>query len=119
MKNILILDDERAMTLIVNKVVAMNGYQTATAGNAQEALDKLRQEHFDVLITDFMMPGMDGLELCELIRREESLKSLKIIMLSAKIMDTEETRRLTDLDVLIVRKPFTGHELQEHLEKLN
>ena len=118
MKNILILDDEKAMTLIINKVLAMNGYKTSTANSPVEALEKLHEKDYDLLFTDYMMPDMNGLELCEVIRKDENLKSMKIIMLSAKTMDTEETRRLTELDVLILRKPFTGYQLQEHLDKI-
>jgi CheY-like chemotaxis protein len=69
-KRILVVDDEPCVLFVLRQSLAtLNGkYQVATAGNAQEALDLLRQEDFDLVVTDLRMPGTDGIELTEAIR---------------------------------------------------
>ncbi len=67
--HVLIVDDDVAIRESMNEFVDMSGYMASTAVSAEEALEKLDNEDIDVVITDIMLPGMDGLELTDRIKR--------------------------------------------------
>jgi diguanylate cyclase (GGDEF)-like protein len=67
---VLIVDDDAAIRESMNEFVDMSGYQSITAVSAEEALAKLTADNVDVVITDIMLPGMDGLELTDRIKKE-------------------------------------------------
>ena len=68
MQRILVVDDEPINTRLLKFLLSDEGYEVMTAASADEALDVLNQDDFDLLLLDIMMPGMDGLELCRQIR---------------------------------------------------
>jgi len=68
--HVLIVDDDAAIRESMNEFVDMSGYQSSTASSAEEALERLSQNAIDVVITDIMLPGMDGLELTDRIKKE-------------------------------------------------
>jgi len=118
MKNIIILDDEHIYISVIQDLLNMQGYQTETATSPLEALKIMRQKPFDLLITDYMMSEMNGLELCEAVKSDEKLQDMKLLILSAKQMDTEEMRRITDLGALTLKKPFSTLLLKESLDRM-
>ena len=67
MKAILFVDDHEVLARLSCEILETQGYRAVCAFNAQEALDKFRREKFDILVTDFRMEGMDGLELARQI----------------------------------------------------
>lgn len=68
--HILIVDDDATVRYLMNEFMGTVGYHSFMAASGEDALDKLKTEPVDVVITDIMMPGMDGLELTELIRQK-------------------------------------------------
>ena len=68
MQRILVVDDEPINTRLLKFLLSDEGYEVMTAASADEALDVLNNDDFDLLLLDIMMPGMDGLELCRQIR---------------------------------------------------
>jgi len=72
--HVLIVDDDAAIRESMNEFVDMSGYQSTTAASAEEALEKLSLDNIDVVITDIMLPGMDGLELTDRIKKEYDIE---------------------------------------------
>ena len=70
MKSILVVDDEPHVSRVVKLRLEEVGYHVELASNGEEALEKLREESFDALITDVVMPRMTGRELCQRISKE-------------------------------------------------
>jgi diguanylate cyclase (GGDEF)-like protein len=68
--HVLIVDDDAAIRESMNEFVDMSGYQSSTASSAEEALERLSLGEIDVVITDIMLPGMDGLELTDRIKKD-------------------------------------------------
>ncbi|MFB3925309.1 MAG: response regulator [Syntrophales bacterium] len=67
---VLIVDDNRDITELLADFMDLSGFETATAGNGLEAMDKLRQNRFDTVIMDGHMPYMSGFDLCRFIKSE-------------------------------------------------
>ncbi len=112
-KRILIVDDEKSITFILSKKLAKLGseYQINTAETGQEALDRITEQHFDLLITDLRMPGIDGLQLIEKVRAVSP--QTRLILMTAYGSDAvqERARRLNVYRY--ITKPFTIKELIE------
>ena len=82
--HILVVDDETDVREVIQLNLGREGYWVTTAADGQSALDLLREEPFDAAILDVMMPGMDGLALCRAIREDPQLRSLPILLLTAR-----------------------------------
>ena len=68
--SILCVDDDLAITEMVSEYLKQNGFRVITAQTAEDAMDLLSEHHFDIVITDVMMPGINGLELTEWIKKK-------------------------------------------------
>lgn len=71
MKAILFVDDHEVLARLSCEILEMQGYRAVCAYNAQDALDKFNKEKFDILVTDFRMEGMNGLELAKQIHTKD------------------------------------------------
>ena len=105
---ILVVDDEKEIAELVEIYLVSDGYRVLKAKNAQEGLDILDKEEVHLVLLDIMMPGMNGLEMCEQIRRT---RNIPIIMLSAKSTDLDKIRGLGTGADDYVTKPFNPLEL--------
>jgi DNA-binding response OmpR family regulator len=107
-KTILVVDDERKIVTVLKGYLEQAGFRVVTAGDGQAALTTFRHEKPDLVILDLMLPGMDGLDVCRILRRESAVP---IIMLTAR---AEETDRLIGLELGAddyVVKPFSPREV--------
>jgi two-component system chemotaxis response regulator CheY len=116
---ILIVDDFSTMRRITKNLLRELGYNnTHEADDGLTALPKLQAENFDFLITDWNMPGMEGLELLKIVRRDPGLKTTPVLMVTAEskrelIMEAARS----GVNGYIV-KPFTAATLSEKIEKI-
>ncbi|MFJ7883764.1 hybrid sensor histidine kinase/response regulator [Pseudomonas sp. NPDC096917] len=90
-KRILVVDDSLTVRELQRKLLINRGYEVAVAVDGMDGWNALRAEHFDLLITDIDMPRMDGIELVTLLRRDNRLQSMPVMVVSYK--DREEDRR--------------------------
>jgi DNA-binding response OmpR family regulator len=110
-KKILVIEDEPDILQLVKLYLEKEGYRVSTATTGPDGLRAARAEHFDLLILDLMLPGMDGLELCKRLRSEDATATLPIIMLTAK---AEESDTVIGLELGAddyVTKPFSPKAL--------
>ncbi len=82
--SILVVDDDEMNRDMLSRRLSRQGYEVALAGNGAEALEKAAAGAFDLLVLDVMMPGIDGLQVLERLRRERSAADLPVIMATAK-----------------------------------
>ncbi len=87
---ILIVDDDPNTLEILRRWLNREGYQTVSADNGPACLQALSKEAVDVIVLDVMMPGMDGLQVCERLREHETWRGIPVMLLTAK--DDLETR---------------------------
>src|SRR2546427_6898281 len=78
---ILVVDDEQSMTQFLSIVLRKEGYQVTTVNNGRDALEKVKTDNFDVVITDIKMPGMDGIQLLQGIKKHDP--SLPVVIMTA------------------------------------
>lgn len=107
----LIVDDERAIVDLVRHHLEKEGIVCLEASEGETALQLARTERPDLLMLDLMLPGIDGLEICRLLRRDPATAAMVIIMLTAK---AEEVDRVVGLEMGAddyVVKPFSPREL--------
>jgi PleD family two-component response regulator len=108
---ILVVDDEPHIAQILKFTLERAGYHVFTAENGQDALDKIKELHPDLVILDVMMPIMDGYEVCRKMREDFKMNQIPVIMLSAKGELPERVKGLEGgaNDYLI--KPYSNDEL--------
>lgn len=113
---ILIAEDELDMQKILKLYLEKDGYEVSVASNGKEALEKLCEDNYDLVIVDWMMPIMNGVELCKEIRFYSL--PVKIIMLTAKSQVEEEITGLTSGADDYIRKPFEPKIVLLRIKKL-
>jgi phosphate regulon transcriptional regulator PhoB len=110
-KTILIVDDEKDIVELVAYNLSREGYQIAKAYDGHQAMQYIRENQPDLVILDLMLPGINGFEICRMIRKKPGTESLPIIMLTAK---TDSVDKITGLEIGAddyMTKPFNVREL--------
>ena len=108
---ILVVDDDELVVIALEELLKPAGYEVTTAFNGHDALRKLVQEHFTIIILDIIMPRMNGFELCSKIRELDQYHSVPIIMLTAK-SGAEDRKKGMDAGAnLFLPKPIAPQRL--------
>ena len=108
MNKILVVDDDKNLLEVIKYNLGKEGYSVISAENGTQAIEIARQEKPDLIILDVMLPGIDGFEVCRILRKE---MSLPILILSAK---TDEIDKVVGLELGAddyIAKPFSVREL--------
>jgi two-component system KDP operon response regulator KdpE len=105
---ILVVDDEPQIRRVMRATLVARGYMVHTARNGEEALDKVREERFDLVLLDINMPGIGGMEACRIIR---SQSDIPIVILSIRNTEKEKVEALDAGADDYVTKPFSMPEL--------
>jgi two-component system alkaline phosphatase synthesis response regulator PhoP len=117
-KKVLVVDDEIHIVHVVAIKLRNNGYEVVSAENGAEAFELACQEKPDIIVTDFQMPVMTGLELVEKLRQCEQTKDIPVILLTARnfAISQEQQEKLQISDCL--SKPFSPKELLGNIEDI-
>src|SRR5271168_585967 len=110
-KKILVADDESHILHVVSLKLRNAGFLVVTASDGQEALEMAISEHPDLIITDYHMPSLSGLELCQKLKQDASTAKIPAIMLTARgyQLDPKDTK---DSGILrMLSKPFSPRHL--------
>jgi signal transduction histidine kinase/DNA-binding response OmpR family regulator len=114
---LLVIEDNRDIAAYIGSQFE-GRYAVSYAANGLEGLDKAQDQVPDLIITDLMMPGMDGLEVCRRVRGNEVIDHVPIIVLTAKITEEERVKGLEAGADAYIAKPFNADELRTRVEKL-
>lgn len=117
-KKVLVVDDEIHIVHVVAIKLRNNGYDVITAENGNEALAAAIQEKPDIIVTDFQMPGMTGIELIEAVRQNPEVADVPVIILTARgfAIDSNQKEQLHISECL--SKPFSPKELLRTVEDI-
>ncbi len=109
---ILIVDDNKDGIYILEASLKAGGYEVVSAGNGAEALEKLRTESVDMIISDVLMPVMDGFKFCKEVREKDELKNIPFIFYTATYKDERDEKLASELGAdKYILKPVESKEL--------
>ena len=118
MNKIVVVEDDKDIQKVICYALKDKGYETLSVFDGEKAIDLILTEMPDLILLDWMLPSVSGIEVCRAIRREEETKEIPVIMLTAK---TEEENKVTGLesgaDDYII-KPFSPKELIARINAL-
>ena len=100
--SVLVVDDEVGMRDTLTEILTDAGYRVRAAGDGRAALDRLREDHFDVVLMDVRMPGMDGVTTLEKIGPPPP----PVIMMTAYALEDQLRRAVASKAYAVVHKPF-------------
>ncbi len=117
-KKVLVVDDEIHIVHVVAIKLRNNDYEVITAENGSEAFKLACEVNPDIVVTDFQMPVMTGLELVEKLRQTEQMKNTPVIMLTARSFAIEDEQKENLRISECLSKPFSPKELLRSIEDI-
>lgn len=108
---ILIVEDEPAQRTILSYNLSREGYQAVEAADGDEALLIVQEQEFDLILLDWMLPGVSGIEICRRLKRGQKTKDIPVVMLSARGEDADKVRGLDTGADDYLSKPYSLPEL--------
>ncbi len=110
---VLVIDDEPEITDIVEAFLTEAGYTVGVENTPTNAIQKAREFHPDVVLLDIMMPGVDGYDICQALKKEEQLAQVPIIFLTGKDRADDMGRSFKVGGDMFIKKPFSCERLLE------
>ena len=110
-KHILVVDDDQNILTLVKTILTQKEFKVSTALNGALAVELLKQDKFDAIITDALMPQMDGNALAQVVKNDPIFKNIPIIMVTASKEADMIKRSFSAGCVLFLPKPFTAASL--------
>jgi CheY-like chemotaxis protein len=117
-KQVLIVDDEPNIIVPLQFLMEKCGYQVLIAQSGEEALESVSKYRPDLILLDIMLPGIDGYEVCEILRLKPEWKDIKIIFLTAKGRDVDIAKGMVLGADEYITKPFSNKQIIDCVKKL-
>ena len=115
---VLVVEDEAALLTMLRYNLEKHGYRVEEAANGEEALARLAEERPDLVLLDWMLPVLSGIEVCRQIRRHPETRDLPVIMLTARTEDQDAVRALNTGADDYITKPFGIEALMARIRAL-
>jgi two-component system chemotaxis sensor kinase CheA len=118
-KTILLAEDVLSTAMLEKNILESVGYSVVIARDGREALDKASQESFDLVISDVLMPRMDGFELVTRLRKEKNYKEVPVIIVTTRESDEDKRKGMeAGANAYLLKSDFTSEGLLETIERL-
>lgn len=117
MSKVIVIDDEPFILMMIEDKLRRAGIQVITLRESVHAISVIKKERPDLIILDWMMPELSGIDLCKMIKADIELKNIPIIMLTAKGQDADKELGLKTGANLYITKPFSPKALLEMVKK--
>ena len=115
---VLVADDDEDILLLVTTRLRRDGFDVVEARRGDEALELAREKHPRLAVLDIGMPGLDGLEVLERIRDDDDLREMRVLLLTAKVQESDVRRGYATGADAYVTKPFSPAELSTRVREL-
>ena len=113
----MVVDDESRIRDLARMILEDKGYEVITVGNGNEAVQKITVEMPDLVLLDILMPGMNGFEVCKVLKSDPKTKQIPIVMFTVRSRDEGyELARQVGCDGYF-NKPFAPHDLVAEVKK--
>lgn len=110
-EKILVVDDEKDILELIDYNLTKNGYRVKTVPSGEDALALIKENDYDLIILDLMLPGVDGLDICKIIKADKQKANIPIVMVTAKADEADKVAGLEIGADHYVTKPFSPREL--------
>jgi two-component system phosphate regulon response regulator PhoB len=117
MKKVVIVDDEPFILMMLEDKLTRAGIQVITSRESVTALETVRSINPDLIILDWMMPEMSGIELCRLLKSDPELEHIPVFMLTAKGQEEDENLGMKCGESRYITKPFSPKALLDLVQK--
>lgn len=118
MARVLIVDDEETVRHLLRRIIMRDGHETAEAENGAAALEEIAREKPDVVITDILMPVMDGLALCRKLRSKRETQDIPILVVTAQTGDESMMGAIRAGAEDFISKPFRPGEIHVRVRSM-
>jgi DNA-binding response OmpR family regulator len=109
-KKLLLIEDEPDIVKVVVKRLESAGYAVITAGDGLAGLEMIRTEKPDLVITDLLLPKLDGWRVCHMIKTAQNFRHIPVIVLSGSVLDESPPTGVQEADLFML-KPFKPEQL--------
>lgn len=119
--NVLVVDDSSPMRAVIKKTVKACGFnvgQFFDAADGREALRVLKEEWLDLVLTDYIMPDMNGLQLIGEMKKDETLEAIPVVMVTTEGSDQRVRQFMEKGAAGYIKKPFTPEEIRRKLNDI-
>lgn len=117
-KRILMIDDEPDFTELTGTLLRFHDFEVDTFNDPVDIEKVVTDKKYDLIVSDLMMPAMDGFAVVRMLRGRDDYKKVPIIVLSAKTLSDEERKMLLQKDVHFMTKPFEPQGLVDQIQRL-
>ncbi|MDA8414788.1 MAG: response regulator [Desulfobacteraceae bacterium] len=117
-KRVLIIEDEESLLKLLTVILTVNGFEVSGVSTGSEALEKLSNEAFDLILLDIMLPDINGYDICRRIKEHPLHASIPVVMLTAKKSAEDRELGSTCGAAAYLTKPFKSAIIIEVIEKL-
>ncbi len=118
-KKILCIEDEQEMIDLIRLILSRRGFDVLGANGGKEGLDAIRKEHPDLILLDLMMPDMDGWEVYQQMKADETTRDIPVIVVTAKAQSIDKVLGLHIAKVDdYIAKPFSPQELLNSVDNV-
>ncbi len=119
LKRLLYIEDEEEMIDLVRLILSRRGFEVLGANGGRQGLDMVRKEHPDLVLLDLMMPDMDGWDVYQQMKADDSTREIPVIVVTAKAQSIDKVLGLHIAKVEdYIAKPFSPQELTDSVEKV-
>ena len=118
MQKILVADDEKSLRMLISGTLEIGDFFVIEADNGLDAWKMVNEETPELVILDVMMPGMTGYQVCQLIKSDEKLHEVKVIILTAKGQQADKQAALEARADYYIAKPFSPAQLLTIVEDI-
>jgi DNA-binding response OmpR family regulator len=118
MSKVLVVDDEPFILMMIEDKLKRAGYHVITSRSSRGIIDVVKKERPDLIILDWMMPGLSGIDVCTMLKSDSVLSGIPVFMLTAKGQEDDEKAGLRCGVDRYITKPFSPKLLLEMVDEL-
>ncbi|MGB8706516.1 MAG: response regulator, partial [Dehalococcoidia bacterium] len=112
-----VVDDEQVVRDVVNRVLTGEGHKVETVDNAADALKKIENKRYNLILVDIKMPGTNGVELYESIQKIARSLARRVVFITGDVMAADTEKFLSETKVPHIEKPFDADQLKREVRR--
>jgi two-component system NtrC family sensor kinase len=118
-ERVLVIDDEEFLLELTEEILNSNGYNVDTVSNGEQGLERLKQNHYDIVLCDWKMPGLNGQQVYEHLLAANPRVAERFVFMTADVMSEKTVQFLKDHGRICLAKPFSVQEFSSVLKKFS